>query len=211
MLIELQNLIPEPIPQEIVEASEVWGTNLRIETNSNVLVSAQSGMGKSTLLHVIYGLRKDYSGQVLMDANIIREHSYEEWKNLRKQSISMVFQDLRLFPHLTAQQNLELIPEVNTSTPSIEEMTAQLGVDNCLNQPVSTLSHGQRQRMAIIRALRKPFRLLLLDEPFSHLDEENQKHASRLVQEVTEANDAGLILSSLGPSPALSFDQQISL
>jgi ABC-type nitrate/sulfonate/bicarbonate transport system ATPase subunit len=65
--------------------------------------------------------------------------------------------------------------------------------------------------MAIIRALRKPFRLLLLDEPFSHLDEENQKHASRLVQEVTEANDAGLILSSLGPSPALSFDQQISL
>jgi putative ABC transport system ATP-binding protein len=51
----------------------------------------------------------------------------------------------------------------------------------------------------------------LLDEPFSHLDEENQKHASRLVQEVTEANDAGLILSSLGPSPALSFDQQISL
>ena len=52
MLIELQNLIPEPIPQKIVDASEVWGTNLRIETNSNVLVSAQSGMGKSTLLHV---------------------------------------------------------------------------------------------------------------------------------------------------------------
>ena len=102
-------------------------------------------------------------------------------------------------------------PEVNASTPSIEEMTAQLGVDNCLDQSVSTLSHGQRQRIAIIRALRKPFRLLLLDEPFSHLDEENQKHASRLIQDVTEANDAGLILSSLGSSPALSFDQQISL
>ena len=211
MLIELQNLIPEPIPQKIVEASEVWGTNLRIETNSNVLVSAQSGMGKSTLLHVIYGLRKDYSGQVLMDANNIHEHSYEEWENLRKQSISIVFQDLRLFPHLTARQNLELIPEVNTSTPSIEEMTAQLGVGNCLDQSVSTLSHGQRQRMAIIRALLKPFRLLLLDEPFSHLDEENQKHASRLIQEVTEGNDAGLILSSLGPSPDLSFDKQFSL
>ena len=67
MLIELQNLIPEPIPQKIVEASKVWGTNLRIETNSNVLVSAQSGMGKSTLLHIIYGLRKDYCGQLLMD------------------------------------------------------------------------------------------------------------------------------------------------
>lgn len=211
MLIELQNLIPEPIPQKIVEASEVWGTNLRIETNSKVLVSAQSGMGKSTLLHLIYGLRKDYSGQLLMDGNNIREHSYEEWENLRKQSISMVFQDLRLFPHLTSQQNLQLVPEVNPSTPSIEEMTAQLGVYNCLDQSVSTLSHGQRQRIAIIRALRKPFRLLLLDEPFSHLDEKNQKYAFRLIQEVTKANDAGLLLSSLGSSPAFSFDQQISL
>ena len=146
-----------------------------------------------------------------MDGNNIRENSYEEWESMRKKSISMVFQDLRLFPHLTVQQNLQLIPEVNSSTPSIEEMTTQLGVDNCLGQSVSTLSHGQRQRIAIIRALRKPFRLLLLDEPFSHLDEENQKHASRLIQEVTEANDAGLILSSLGSSPALSFDHRISL
>ena len=90
-------------------------------------------------------------------------------------------------------------------------MTAQLGVYNCLDQSVSTLSHGQRQRIAIIRALRKPFRLLLLDEPFSHLDKKNQKHAFRLIQEVTKANDAGLLLSSLGSSPAFSFDQQISL
>ena len=211
MLIELQNLTPDPIPQKIVEASEVWGTNLRIETNSNVLVSAQSGMGKSTLLHVIYGLRKDYSGQLLIDGKNIRRNSHEEWENLRKQSISMIFQDLRLFQHLSVRQNLQLIPEINASSPSIEEMTAQLGVENCLDQSVSRLSHGQRQRIAIIRALRKPFRLLLLDEPFSHLDEENQKYASRLIQEVTKANDAGLILSSLGSSPALSFDQQISL
>ena len=111
------------------------------------------------------------------------------------------FQDLRLFQHLTARQNLQLIPEVNASSPSIEEMTAQLGVENCLDQSVFTLSHGQRQRIAIIRALRKPFRLLLLDEPFSHLDEENQKYASRLIQEVIKANNAGLILSSLGSSP----------
>ena len=187
MLIELQKIIPQPIPKKIVEASEVWKTNLRIEKNSNVLVSAQSGMGKSTLLHIIYGLRKDYSGQLLIDGKNIREHSYKEWENLRKQSISMVFQDLRLFPNLNGRQNLELIPEVNTSAPSIEEMTGQLGVDACLNQSVSTLSHGQRQRIAIIRALRKPFRLLLLDEPFSHLDEENQMHASRLIQQITEA------------------------
>lgn len=211
MLIELQNLIPDPLPDKILEASEVWGTNLQIETNSRVLVSAQSGMGKSTLLHIVYGLRKDYSGQLLIKGKPIIEQSFEEWENLRKQFISMVFQDLRLFPHLTVRQNLELIPEVNASAPSMEEMIAQLEVDSCLDQPVSTLSHGQRQRIAIIRALRKPFRLLLLDEPFSHLDQENQMRASQLILEVTVANDAGLILTSLGSIPALPFDQQISL
>ena len=162
-------------------------------------------------LHIIYGLRKDYSGQLLMDGNNIRETLLRRMGKFEKTIHLHGFSGSPPLPHLTARQNLQLVPEVNASTPSIEEMTAQLGVDNCLDQSVSTLSHGQRQRIAIIRALRKPFRLLLLDEPFSHLDEENQKHASRLIEEVTEANDAGLILSSLGSSPALSFDHRISL
>ena len=78
-------------------------------------------------------------------------------------------------PHITARQNLQLVPEVN-DPPSIEEMTAQLRVDNCGLDPCPPLSWTTPT--SIIRALRKPFRLLLLDEPFSHLDEENQKHAS---------------------------------
>ena len=53
-------------------------------------------------------------------------------------------------------------------------MTEQLDITDLLHQSVATLSHGQRQRVALVRALRKPFRLLLLDEPFSHLDEVNQ-------------------------------------
>ena len=211
MLIELDNVIPDPIPEKIVESSKLWGKNFRIDTNSNVLVSAQSGMGKSTLLHLIYGLRKDYSGQISIDGKFIRELSDQHWKDLRKQSISMVFQDLRLFPHLTARENLQLIPAVNATVPSVDEMAKRLRVDNCLKQLVSTLSHGQRQRVAIIRALQKPFRLLMLDEPFSHLDKENQIHSSELIQEVVEDNDAGLILSSLGGTPTLSFGQQISL
>ena len=152
MLIELDNVIPDPIPEKIVESSKLWGKNFRVDTNSRVLVSAQSGMGKSTLLHLIYGLRKDYSGQISIDGKFIRELSDQHWRDLRKQSISMVFQDLRLFPHLTARENLQLIPAVNATIPSVDEMAKRLRVDNCLNQLVSTLSHGQRQRVAIIRA-----------------------------------------------------------
>ena len=211
MLIDLQNVIPYAIPKKMVEHSQVWAKNFRIETNSKVLVSAKSGTGKSTLLHIIYGLRKDYSGQLLIDEKSVSNQSYEQWENLRQHSISIVFQDLRLFPHLTACQNLELIPEVNPASLSIKEMAGALSVEDCLNQSVDTLSHGQRQRIAIIRALRKPFRLILLDEPFSHLDEENQLHASCLIQQVTKANDAGMIVSSLDLTSVFDFDQEIHL
>jgi len=93
----------------------------------------------------------------------------------------------------------------------MEEMADRLGMNAFLDQKVSTLSHGQRQRIAIIRALSKPFQLLLLDEPFSHLDEVNQAEASILIQEITERNDASLILSSLGAVPPLNFNHHYSL
>ena len=211
MLIEFKKLIPDPLPVKVVEESEIWANFIKLEPESQVIIRAQSGMGKSTLLHIIYGIRKDYSGQLLIDGKSIREQNLNQETLLRRKLISIVFQDLRLFPHLTARQNLEIIPEENPSAPSLEQMTERLGVEACLDQSVSTLSHGQRQRIALIRALRKPFRWLLLDEPFSHLDIQNQTKASELIQETTLANKAGVLLSSLGETPALSFDYSYSL
>ena len=186
MLIELNKVVPNPLPDKIIKTSEIWNLHLRIEPQSKILISAQSGMGKSTLLHLIYGLRQDYTGQLLIEGQPVKQFTFVQWEQWRRRSISLVFQDLRLFPHLSAHENLELIPDINPSAPSVEEMVNRLGLEPHLQQPVSTLSHGQRQRIAIIRALRKPFRLLLLDEPFSHLDESNQNLASELIKEVVE-------------------------
>ena len=130
---------------------------------------------------------------------------------IRRGSISLLFQDLRLFPNLSASENINLIPQVNPSVPCVQEMASRLGVIDFLSQSVSTLSHGQRQRVALIRTLRKPFRLLLLDEPFSHLDSDNQSHGCSLIKEIIDNNKAGLILSTLGLVPEISFDQKYSL
>jgi ABC-type lipoprotein export system ATPase subunit len=211
MLIELQQVIPTPLPKKIIESSEVWNLNLVIKPQSRILISAQSGMGKSTLLHLIYGLRDDYQGRLLIDGQYTRDLTYKNWVTLRRRNISLIFQDLRLFPHLSARENLILIPDPNPSSPSIDEMAERLGMHTFLDQSVYTLSHGQRQRIAIIRALLKPFQLLLLDEPFSHLDEENQSYACELIQEITDKNNAGIILSSLGTDPNLKFDKRYSL
>ena len=211
MLIELSQVIPEPIPKEMIERSEVWATQLKIEPQSFNLISAHSGKGKSTLLHLLYGLRKDYSGEVLIDGENIQKKNATYWTPLRKQKIALLFQELRLFPKLSARENIELIPEVNPRGPSKLEMAKQLGMANFLNKSVETLSFGQRQRIALIRTLCKPFNLLLLDEPFSHLDQENINLASSLINDIARGNQATVIITSLGEAPPLPFDRTLSL
>ena len=211
MLIELNDLVPDPLPEKIVEASGIWGGELRIAPRSKVLVSAQSGMGKSTLLHILYGLRQDYTGTAKVDGTCLRQFSTQEWERVRRERISLQFQDLRLFPNLSARENLLLLPQSNPAAPSLEEMAERLEMTPFLNQSLSTLSQGQRQRMALVRTLRKPFRFLMLDEPFSHLDETNQMSACSLIEEIVDRNQAGLLGSSLGSTPHLPFDQIIEL
>jgi ABC-type lipoprotein export system ATPase subunit len=211
MLIELNQVIPEPIPKEMIERSEVWGTQLKIEPRTFNLISAHSGKGKSTLLHLLYGLRKDFSGEVIMDGENIQKQTTYNWTSLRSTQIALLFQELKLFPKLCACENIELIPQINQNVPSGLEMAKQLGMEGFLTKPVETLSFGQRQRIALIRTLRKPFKLLLLDEPFSHLDQENIDLASSLINEIARANQATVLLTSLGETPPLSFDRILSL
>lgn len=211
MLISLENIVPSPIPQSHLESSEIWNSTLTFESKSSILISADSGKGKSTLLHLIYGLRKDYSGNLFINSGNAGELGFQQWENLRRESLSMVFQDLRLFSQLSARENIELIPQFNPNSPSISEMSERLGMIDFLEQPALTLSHGQRQRIALMRALRKPFKWLLLDEPFSHLDKNNQELACDLINEVTEYNEAGIILSSLGATPSIMFEKNFIL
>ena len=211
MRIELQSIRPHPIPEKLIPGSEIWATDLVIESGQKRLIAAQSGKGKSTLLHILYGLRKDFSGEALMDGHSIRKHTNAEWENIRRRKVSILFQDLKLFPQLNARENLSLIPEENPSAPSVDEMLTTVGMEDFGMQRVETLSFGQRQRIALLRALRKPFELLLLDEPFSHLDEENVIAASKLIEQMVELNKASLILSSLGDVPPISFDGKFSL
>jgi ABC-type lipoprotein export system ATPase subunit len=211
MLIELNQVIPEPIPKEMIERSEVWGTQLKIEPRTFNLISAHSGKGKSTLLHLLYGLRKDFSGEVIMDGENIQKQTTYNWTSLRSTQIALLFQELKLFPKLCACENIELIPQINQNVPSALEMAKQLGMEGFLTKPVETLSFGQRQRIALIRTLRKPFKLLLLDEPFSHLDQENTNLASNLINEIARTNQATVLITSLGEAPPLSFDHILSL
>lgn len=219
MDVSFDDVIPAPLA-EILDAkthsdapSEIWQKKLKFDKQKKYQVYAPSGKGKSTFIHIIYGLRDDYQGEVHLDALNVREISLDQWAKLRQDNIAVVFQDLRLFEDLTALENIQVKTALYPGDyqDKIEEMSIFLGVQHLLHKKTSTLSYGERQRISIIRALIQPFSLLLLDEPFSHLDESNIEKACQLIDQKCQENQAGLIMTSLGYPYYIKFDQRLIL
>ncbi len=201
MRIELRNVTPDYIEKEKWETSQIWKETISIEKGEHLHIVAPSGSGKTSLIHFIYGLRKDYSGAVFYDSTDIKKLSVESFSAFRQNKISIIFQDLRLFEEQTVKENIEIKRILNPyHTPeAIEEMAKRLGIENKLNQEVKKCSYGEQQRIAIIRALMQPFDFLLLDEPYSHLDEENRKKAMELIYDECEKRNAAMIFADLKP------------
>ncbi len=213
-MIELQNIKPIPLlPNGIQADSQTWGVPCRFKKGKKYLVAAPSGKGKSTFIHIIYGLRSDYEGQLLLQGKDIKTLTKEAWSEIRQNKLSVVFQNLRLFLNLTALENIQIKNDLHQykSLNEIKDMAELLGVDNLLDKKCATLSYGQRQRIAIIRALCQPFDFLLLDEPFSHLDENNINKAISLIEKECKDQKAGLILVSLGEPYSFKYDKELIL
>ena len=210
---QLNNVQPKPITAAMMQQSDIWASDLLLKKGERYLITAPSGKGKSTFLHILYGLRNDYSGQVSFENQPVNQFDLDNWATIRQEKVSIVFQDLRLFLNLSGWENIQLKSSITntTSDADIESMAKRLGVDNILSQSCGTMSYGQRQRIAIIRALCQPFEVLLLDEPFSHLDEDNIKVACALIEEVCTAQNAGFLLVSLGERYFLNYDETLIL
>ncbi len=164
-------------------------------------------------MHIVYGLRFDFSGKVELEQQDTKQITRSAWAEIRQKKMSIVFQDLRLFLELTAWENLLVKAALyNTNTSEeLKRMAECLGIQSILDRKAAFLSYGERQRVAIIRALIQPFDFLLLDEPFSHLDEGNIRKACQLIEEKCEANEAGMIMTSLGYPYYIEFDQRLLL
>lgn len=203
MIIRLEYLIPLPLLGQQRGKSEIWeieGPNF--EPGQKYLIEAPSGRGKTSLLSIIYGLRKDYQGRVYIDDSDISGIPEKEWSAIRKKKLSFIFQGLELFDELTALENIHLKNSITAqkTDEQIREMAEKLGIADFLQRKTGILSFGQQQRVAIIRALCQPFEFLLADECFSHMDRQNSRIAYDLILEECKAQDAGLILSSLNSS-----------
>ncbi|HVI45935.1 MAG TPA: ATP-binding cassette domain-containing protein [Chitinophaga sp.] len=216
MQIQLNHLLPIPLKDKLLQrASGIWNQDVSFQPGSFVKIKAPSGTGKTTLVHYLYNIRHDYTGQILINRQPWQSYDKNALATMRQQQISIVFQDLRLFEQLTALENISLKRVMQQqpycSQEKVEEMAARLNVTHVLHQSGKTLSYGERQRIAIIRALVQPFQWLFMDEPFSHLDEENIQRAAALIAEECKARNAGFILTDLDNDQHFQYDVHYQL
>lgn len=203
--IEIQGLLPnvfigmESTPQ--IRESRIWDVpSFFFLKGCRICLQAESGGGKSSLLSFIFGNRRDYKGEILFDGTNIQKLDVNEWCDIRKKNISLLPQEMRLFPELTVMENINLKNDLTTykSKEEITRMLELLGIPEKANSPVGKLSIGQQQRVAIIRTLCQPFDFIFLDEPVSHLDQTNNRIVAELVDKEASLNGAGIITTSVG-------------
>lgn len=211
-----QIVVKGVVPQVFVGmplTSQVWHQEISFTTPEFSLIEAESGMGKSSLCSFLYGYRKDYEGKILFDDADISQFSIEEWCRIRTHHISLLPQELRIFPELTALENVQIKNKLTDykSEAEIVAMLTRLELDQKVHTPAGLLSRGQQQRVAIVRALCQPMNFLLLDEPVSHLDERNNKIAASLIVEELKAQNASAIATSVGAVIDLPYNHTLKL
>ncbi|MBC7826353.1 MAG: ATP-binding cassette domain-containing protein [Chitinophagaceae bacterium] len=199
MDLSVDEILPDYFDESRKNTSEVWGKSLNIKKGEYVKIVAPSGSGKTSLIHFLYGMRNEYNGSIRYDKSDIKKFDIEDFTRYRKDHISIVFQDLRLFPEQTVWENIELKRQLNPFHPAerIKQMAEILGISDKLESKSRTCSYGEQQRIAIIRSLMQPFDLLLLDEPFSHLDNQNSQKAMQLMLEESEKRNAAILFADL--------------
>lgn len=211
--IKLYNVIPEIFAQREDLRSDIWNREFCFERGKSYLIKAASGTGKSSLCSYLYGQRGDYRGSIMFDDIDIARLSTREWCDIRQQTISIIFQDLKLFGELTAFENV-VIKNSITNTKSeleIKSLFEQLGIDDKLNTRADRMSFGQQQRVALIRALCQPYKFLILDEPISHLDDANSDIMRDIIVQDASDRGAAIIATSIGKHMNIDYDICLNL
>ena len=184
--------------------------SLKAEEGEFLSLLGESGCGKSTLLKCIAGLLDADSGAILLNGESLLKKPPE------KRGAVIVFQDLRLFPHMTVEQNITFPMEIKKipkrqQRDTAERLLKEVQLAGLGNRKIRELSGGQMQRVALARALAAEPALLLLDEPFSGLDERLRLEMGGLVKKIHRERGITTILVTHDKREALQLSDRIVL
>ena len=211
--IQFHSVLPQVFSQRTDLESEIWNQDVSFEQGHLYLVEADSGKGKSTFCSYILGYRHDYSGSVRFDNEVTAQYQVKDWVEMRKRHISHLFQELRLFPELTAMENVEIKNKITDfrSKEQILKWFDMLGIADKVDAKIGRMSFGQQQRVAMIRSLCQPFDFILADEPISHLDDNNSRIMGDIMMTEAKRQGAGVIVTSIGKHMDLPYEKVVRL
>ncbi len=170
-----------------------------------------SGCGKSTTLRIIAGVETQDKGEVRVDGAVVAGQSIQTPPESR--SIGLMFQDFALFPHLTVAGNVAfgLKGGVSSNRPRVEDLLAKVGISRLIDHYPHELSGGEQQRVALARALAPRPRIMLMDEPFSGLDDRLRDDIRDHTLEILKDEGAAVLLVTHEPAEAMRMADQILL
>lgn len=211
--IRLEHTFPEVFAKRSDLQSDVWQQDVTFERGKLYLVEADSGTGKSSLCSFIYGYRQDYQGIITFDGQNIRNFKTRDWTRLRRNNLSLMWQELRLFPELTAMENVMIKNRLTgfKRRKQILEWFDALGISDKVDTKVGIMSYGQQQRVALMRALAQPIDFLFVDEPISHLDDGNARQMADIMMEEATRQGAGVVVTSIGKHVDMNYDKILHL
>ena len=211
--IHLQHLLPNVFAQRTDIDSDIWKKDVVFEKEKLYLVEANSGTGKSSLCSFIYGYRQDYEGIILFDNDDARHYTISQWTEMRKRHFALLWQELRMFPELTAMENVEIKNKLTgfQNKNTINNWFEQLGIADKKDSKMGHMSFGQQQRVALIRTLCQPFDFVFVDEPISHLDDTNAAIMGDILTTEAKRQGAGVISTSIGKHIELNYDKVFRL
>lgn len=161
------------------------GVTMKVENGEFVSIVGTSGSGKSTLLHMLGGLDRPTSGEVIVDGKEIFSLKDEELTIFRRRKIGFVFQNYNLVPTLNVYENIVLPVGLDGNSPDreyVNKIIYTLGLESKLQNMPNNLSGGQQQRVAIARALASKPAIVLADEPTGNLDSKTSQDVLSLLK-----------------------------
>lgn len=188
--------------------------NFRIDTQKNLLILGESGVGKSTLLHLLSGLLKIQSGTIMVNNTSLGTLAQKDLDRYRGNEIGLVLQSPTFIKSLTVFENLELKNNFSSSPKTPQELydlLTSLQIENKTNVKTQNLSLGQQQRLSIAMALVNAPKLILADEPTASLDATNTERVITLLKEKANEFKANLIVITHDQRVIPHFTKQIQL
>lgn len=188
--------------------------DLYCEAGSTILITGDSGKGKTTYLHILAGLLTPSTGSIEIDKTNIVALSESKSDKFRGQNIGLVFQKSYFISALTVLENLEMTSWLATgkkNSSSAKKLLEQLDILNQANKLPSELSIGQQQRVSIARALMNEPKVLLADEPTSSLDDKNAEKVVALLTSLSKEYKAALVIVTHDNRIKEKFSNRITL